>query len=64
MANRNEIMGLTAFHLVLALLDEADALSPGLRAKVLRAAKGAVQAEFARDPTGDARQVLDRLNVM
>lgn len=64
MANRNEIAGITAFHLVLALLDEADAISPGLRAKVLRAAKGTVQAKFARDPTGDAKQVLDRLNMM
>jgi hypothetical protein len=42
MANRNEINGLAAFQLVLALLDESDAISPGLRKKVLRAAKRAI----------------------
>jgi hypothetical protein len=62
LANRNEIAGLTAYHLVLALLDEAYAIDPGLREKVLRAAKAAVQAEAARNPTGDAVDVLHRLN--
>jgi tetrahydromethanopterin S-methyltransferase subunit C len=64
MAHSAEIIGLAAFNIVGAILDELDARHPGIKAEILNRAKTDATVEMHRNPGGNAAAILEVIKLL
>jgi hypothetical protein len=62
MAHSAEVIGMAAFSLVGAILEELDKQHPGSKARILADVRSETSANAAAHPTGNSPAILEILN--